>query len=253
MSNFGLNDAVALVTGGAQGLGRSVAREFAEHGANVVIADIADEQGSDTAEVLRESRIGDVQFVRTDVADPTACNALVETILEQFNGLDILVNNAAIREVVPATEVTDEQWKRHLDTVLGGAFYCCRAAIPHLQASARGRIVNILSIAVRQGHSVGAAPYTASKGGLLGLTRTLARELGDETLTVNAVSPATMRGSGLVEDFDEETISEIKSQYPNNKIPHVNEVAYIVSFLASERCQTMNGQTIEVNGGAFMS
>lgn len=252
MKYFNLQDRVAIITGGAQGLGKETAKLIASMGATVVSGDVSAKKNRKVAETLRKKTGGEVHPITVDVSNPESCNELVDETVNKFGGLDILINNASVRDLVDAKDVSNETWQKHVDVNLSGTFYCCRAALPHLETSDNGRIVNITSLAVRRGHSTGAAPYTASKAGVLGLTRTLASELGEETLTINAISPASMRGSGMLEDFSEETIEEITNQFPTNTIPNVDEVAFFVMVLCSPFARAINGQSFEINSAGYM-
>jgi 3-oxoacyl-[acyl-carrier protein] reductase len=215
----------ALVTGGSRGIGAAVSQRLGDDGWRV-------------ATLSRSG--GDVQ---ADVGDPQAVAAAFETVQERFGPVLVLVNNAGIREDGLAIRMSDEAWDSVLTTNLSGAFHCTRSALPSMMAARWGRIVNVSSVVAERGNS-GQANYAASKAGMLGLTRTIAREMARRGITCNAVTP------GLIEtDMTTEGVSEqLLSAVPAGRFGQPHEVAATVAFLCSPEAAYVNGATISVDG-----
>jgi 3-oxoacyl-[acyl-carrier protein] reductase len=215
----------ALVTGGSRGIGAAVSQRLQSDGWRV-------------ATLSRSS--GDV---RADVGDPQAVAAAFEAVQERFGPVLVLVNNAGIREDGLAIRMSDDAWDSVLTTNLSGAFHCTRSALPSMMAARWGRIVNVSSVVAERGNS-GQANYAASKAGMLGLTRTIAREMARRGITCNAVTP------GLIEtDMTAEGVSEqLLSSVPAGRFGQPHEVAATVAFLCSAEAAYVNGATISVDG-----
>ena len=257
-----LENRIALVTGGGRGIGRAIAMAFASEGAQVTVAARSFEQVEQVAREIADKFSTKALPVVCDVSDAASVERLFKDVNETFRrGPDILVNNAGIAESAPLTKTADELWQRHLAVNLSGSFYCMRAALPQMIERGWGRIVNIASIAGKTGAPYIAA-YSASKHGLLGLTRSAALEVASKGITVNAICPGyvdtemTMRGienitkkTGLSAD---QAMESIRKMSPQNRIIEPEEVAALALLLASEEGRGINGQAINVDGGTVL-
>ena len=240
---------VALVTGAGGGIGRATAVALAAEGARLVLGDIADLQ--ETAQAVFEA--GDLPAVsaKLDVTSRSDAEAAVARAIEQFGRLDILVNNAGIGRPAPLAEVTDELWDWILDVNLKGPFICSRAAAPHMGAG--GAIVNVASLAGRASSPVMACAYSASKAGLLGLTRHLAKELGPRGIRVTAVNPGVVMTSLVADNFPPEHLARTVETIPLGRPSQPEEVASVIVFLASDDAGYVTGASLDANGGIFMA
>jgi 3-oxoacyl-[acyl-carrier protein] reductase len=246
---------VAVVTGAGHGIGKAYARRLAQEGARVVIAELDGAAGENAATELRGNEL-EVMAVPTDVADAVSVQRMVDQTVKAYGGLDILVNNAAIFVTVPMSRSTFDQidpdeWDRMMKVNLKGVWFCCRAAVPVMRQRGYGKIVNISSGTVFKG-----APtrihYVTTKAGIVGFTRTLARELGADGITVNCIAP----GSTLSEtEPDEETLRFRTAAARERAISRVQEPEDLVgamAFFASPDSDFITGQTLLVDGGAVM-
>ena len=251
------------MTGGGRGIGRAVALLFAREGARVfVAARTASEVERVAAEVRAGRGDGAAAHAACDVADSASVAAAFERAREFFGaGPDILVNNAGIAESAKLSATTDEFWQRHLAVNLSGTFYCTRAALPEMAARGWGRIINVASIAGKTGAPYIAA-YTASKHGVLGLTRSAAVEVATKGVTVNAVCPGyveTDMTARAVENITaktgrsaEEAVEALKRLSPQHRLVTPEEVAALCLLLASDEGRGINGQAINVDGGSVL-
>jgi len=240
---------VALVTGGARGLGLAIASRLAAEGAAVAIADIDADAAESAAAGIAEAGAVAVA-VPVDVRDTVQVQAAVERTVQELGALDILVNNAGIFRDRRLDEMTDEDWDQVLDIDLRGPFLLCRAALPYLRSSRFGRIVNISSRAYLG--NPGQANYSAAKAGVVGLTRALSLELGRDGITVNAVAPG-MVDTALVRSHPkaDEVIERALRTTPLRRLGLPEDVAAAVAFLASDDAAYVTGDVIHVTGGKF--
>jgi 3-oxoacyl-[acyl-carrier protein] reductase len=242
---------VAVVTGAARGIGKAVATHLASEGATVVIADINAKAAGETAAEL-EAAGRTAMGCPLDVTNPAQVAAMVEAVLARYGRIDILVNNAGITRDALILRMKEEEWDQVLSVNLGGAFHCARAVLrPMLKQKQGGRIINIASVVGSMGNA-GQANYVASKAGLIGLTKALAREVASRSITVNAVSPGfieTEMTAGLPDNAKQAYLSQI----PLARFGTAAEVAAAVGFLASEGAGYITGQVIHVNGGMWSS
>jgi NAD(P)-dependent dehydrogenase (short-subunit alcohol dehydrogenase family) len=258
-----LADRTAFVTGGGRGIGRAIAVAFAREGARVfVVARTVAEVESVAAEIRAERGEESAAHAACDVADARSVVRAFEEAREFFGrGADVLVNNAGIAESAKFAETTDEFWQRHIAVNLSGTFYCMRAALPSMVERGWGRIVNVASIAGKTGAPYIAA-YSASKHGVLGLTRSVALEVAMKGVTVNAVCPGyvdTEMTARALENIEAKTgrtradaLDSIKRMSPQNRLVTSEEVAAVALLLASEDGRGITGQAINVDGGTVL-
>lgn len=244
-----LQDKIAVVTGSGQGIGRSIAMALAHQGADVVISDVVRETGEAVVKEI-EALGRRSMFIPCNVADPEDAKKLIDGTVEAYGRVDILVNNAGITRDGLAMRMSDQDWDLVLAINLKGPFNCSRAAMRPMMKQRSGRIINIASIVGVIGNA-GQANYSASKGGLISLTKTLARELASRNITVNAVAPGFIR-TKMTDVLEDKVKEALLSQIPMGKLGEAEDVANACLFLASDLAAYVTGQTINVNGGMAM-
>ena len=247
----------ALITGGGRGIGRAIALAFAREGIRIAVAARTAEQ---VEQVAQEIGNGAIALV-CDVADPESVNRMFSEMRERLGDADILVNNAGIAESATVVNTTDELWNKHLSINLSGTFYCTRAALPPMLKRRWGRVINIASIAGKTGAPYIAA-YSASKHGVLGLTKSIALEVATTGITVNAICPGYVdtemvtrgieRITSLTGRTAEEALDTLKKMSPQNRLVTPEEVAALALLLASDQGRGINGQGINVDGGTVL-
>jgi len=238
----------AIVTGSARGFGRAICRRLARGGAQVVAADINIPGAEETASLITRDG-GRALAVKVDVASAPSVEHMVETALTTFDDrVDILVNNAAIWTNVATEELREEDWDRIVDVNMKGVFLCCKAVIPIMKRQKRGHIVNIASIATRTGGTYAGIHYVASKGGVLAMTKKLAKELGQHGIVVNGINPGTGQTEMTV-DWPRSIIEGVIKNTPLGRLVQPEDIADTVAFLASDAARFVHGETVDVNGG----
>jgi len=239
---------VAIITGAARGLGRAVAARLLERGASVAV-NVRDRERAESA--ARE--LGPRAFaVEGDVSVEGVPDEIVRRTLERFGRIDILVNNAALPLTTRFEQLGAEEWRRALEVNLTAPFLLTKAVLPAMKAQQYGRIVNISSTAGRMVSTLGGAHYTASKTGLLGLTRAAAKELGKYGITVNAVCPGMIDTELTRESAADETLERLAAGYPVPRLGTALEVADLICFAASESAGYITGASLDINGGDLM-
>lgn len=250
----GLKGKVAIVTGGGHGIGRAYCLAFGGAGAKVVVADIDEPAAVKVAREVNSQTDVQSLSVKVDVADEASTQMMVKTILERFARIDILVNNAAIFATIPMNRggidsIDPAEWDRMMAVNLKGLFFCCRAVLPTMRQQKSGKIVNISSGTVLSG-SAGRIHYVTSKAGVIGFTRTLAREVGEYNINVNAIAP----GSTLSEENPTEEIIKMRQARLGDRalkrVQMPQDLVGTVLFLSSPLSDFMTGQTLAVDGGA---
>ena len=243
---------VAVVTGGSRGIGRAIAVALGRAGAKVVINYTAHEAAANEAAAAVAAAGGVAVTKRFDVADAAAVDAAFKEIVVAEGGLHILVNNAGIAVNTLVLGAKDADWKRAIDVNLNGTFHCCRSALRALmKAKETGRIINITSI-TGEGGSAGQAPYAAAKAGIIGLTKTLAKEYASRGVTVNAVSPGYIDTDMTATELPPERRAQLLKDIPLGRVGKPEEVAAAVAYLAGPGGAYVTGQVLRVNGGLLM-
>jgi 3-oxoacyl-[acyl-carrier protein] reductase len=244
-----LTGKVALVTGAAQGIGKAVAMLLAQRGADLIISDINLEKAEETSKEI--AVLGPrAMAIRANVAVVEEVEKMVQAIIERFGQIHILVNNAGIARDKLLLRMTEEDWDLVLDINLKGTFNCTKAVIRYMSKQRYGKIVNIASVVGEMGNA-GQANYSASKAGVIGFTKTIAREFASRGINVNAIAPGYIV-TPMTEVLPEKAKEDLKRMIPMERLGQPEDVAQAAFFLVSEASNYITGQVINVNGGIYM-
>lgn len=255
------HDSTAIITGGGSGIGQAIGVELAMHGHDIVIADI-DETAMEETQELIEAKGQTARAIRTDLGKEASVESTVQTALEEFGSIEILVNNAGIAgPTTPCEEVGTKEWDQTIDVNLTGPFTMCRSLLPQMKDAGYGRIVNIASVTGKR-PLVNRTPYATTKMGLIGFTRTLAAEVGKHDINVNAVCPGSVDGPRIKRVFEkqadtsgqtyDEVRSDVEAESPREELVKRENVAELVAFLCSNRADQITGQDINISAGKVM-
>ena len=247
---FELTGKTAVVTGGSRGIGRAICLKLAGQGANIVLNYAGNAAAAEETRAACEALGVRALAVQGDVADPAACNALIDTAIEAFGQVDILVCNAGITRDNLLMRMSDEEFQKVIDTNLKGTFHCMRAVIRPMMKKRRGRIISISSVVGLIGNA-GQINYAASKAGVIGMTRSLAREVASRGITVNAVAPGFIR-TDMTDVLSDAVKEGILRSIPLGKLGEAEDVANTVLFLASDEAAYITGQVLSADGGMAM-
>ena len=244
MNKFDLNNRVSVVTGGAQGFGLAIAKKFLDCGAEVIVWDIDKAALNKTQESIKSEKF------TTQIVDITNFNQVTKNIelITSKKNIDIFINNAGITGLNAGVwNYPVDEWQKVININLNAVFYCCKAVVPHMIKNNYGRIVNIASISGKEGNA-NASAYSSSKAGVIGLTKSLGKELADKNIAVNVVTPAGAK-TKIFDQMTKEHINYMLSKVPRNRFLEVDELASLVAWLASEENSFSTGAVFDISGG----
>ena len=244
MNKFDLNNRVSVVTGGAQGFGLAIAKIFLDCGAEVIVWDIDKAALNKTQESIKSEKF------TTQIVDITNFNQVTKNIelITSKKNIDIFINNAGITGLNAGVwNYPVDEWQKVININLNAVFYCCKAVVPHMIKNNYGRIVNIASISGKEGNA-NASAYSSSKAGVIGLTKSLGKELADKNIAVNVVTPAGAK-TRILDQMTKEHINYMLSKVPRNRFLEVDELASLVAWLASEENSFSTGAVFDISGG----
>jgi len=245
-----LKDRVAIITGGSRGIGLSIAKALAKEGAAIAIVDVLEEEAINAAKELTEEFHIKADSFKCDVSNFESTGKMIEEVKEAFGTIDILVNNAGITRDGLILRMNEKQWDSVLAVNLKGTFNCTRHVSPIMLRQKRGSIINIASVVGQMGNS-GQANYAASKAGMIGFTKTIARELAGKKIRSNAIAPGYIQ-TEMTENLPEAAQKELKKIIPMKQLGTPEDIAQTVLFLASDNSKYITGQVIAINGGMYM-
>jgi 2-dehydro-3-deoxy-L-rhamnonate dehydrogenase (NAD+) len=244
---YSLKNKVAIVTGAARGIGAAIAERFLKAEANVVIADADSTEAQKTARSLDPTG-GHSLVVTVDVTSLAQTQAMASSVVDRFATIDILVNNAGVAGPnKPLVDVSEEEWEKVSATNLKGVFLCCKAVLPAMLKNRYGRIVNVASIAGKEGNP-NLAPYSATKAGVICLTKALAKEVCTQGIYVNCITPAVI-DTPILRQVTQQQIDYMTSRIPMGRVGKPEEVAALIHFLASDDCSFTTGACVDISGG----
>ena len=241
---------MAVITGGAQGIGKAIALQFAAEGAKLVLSDIDEAAVQATAAQIAKEKGVETLGVKSNVSQFADCEKLVDASLDKFGRIDILINNAGITKDNLLMRMSDDEWDAVIAVNLKGVFNCTKAAIRPMMKARQGRIVNIASVVGQMGNA-GQANYSASKGGVIALTKTCAREFASRNILVNAIAPGFIR-TRMTDALTEEQKKKLLELIPLNRLGEPEDIAKVALFLCSEESTYITGHVVSVNGGMYI-
>ena len=244
MIKFNLSNRIAIVTGGAQGFGLAITKKFLDCGAEVIVWDIDKSALNRTQESIKNEKF------TTQIVDITNFNEVTKNIelITNKKNIDIFINNAGITGLNAGVwDYPVDEWQKVINVNLNSVFYCCKAVVPHMIKNNYGRIVNIASISGKEGNA-NASAYSSSKAGVIGLTKSLGKELADKNIAVNAVTPAGAK-TRILDQMTKEHVNFMLSKVPRNRFLEVDELASLVAWLASEENSFSTGAVFDISGG----
>lgn len=244
-----LENNVAIITGGARGIGKATARKFAEEGAGIAIWDIDTDAGAATVKEL-EKYGTKIRFYPVNTVDLEVTLAAAKQVVDDFGQIDILVNNAGITRDSSMKKMTEDQWKQVIDVNLTGVYHCTKAVSPYMLERGYGRILNASSIVGLYGN-FGQTNYVASKAGVIGMTKVWAREFGRKGVTVNAIAPGFIN-TEMMETVPQSYLDDLKAKTPVARLGEPEDIANAYAFLASSEAAFINGTTLSVDGGLVL-
>lgn len=244
-----LKDKVAIITGGANGIGLAAARRFVSEGAKVVMADFDEEAGRDQEKALRDEG-HDVTYMQVNVANRESVDGMIQQAVATYGTIDILINNAGITRDAILAKMDPADFQQVLDVNLTGVFHCTQAVLPYLIEKGKGKIINTSSVSGVYGN-VGQTNYAATKAAVVGMTKTWAKELGRKGINVNAVAPG-FTATAMVEKMPEKVIDQMKSVVALQRLGKPEDIANAYLFLASSESDYVHGHVLHVDGGIMM-
>ena len=240
-----LENKVVIITGAGSGIGKETALLFAKEGAKVVVADVNEKGGEETVAEIKKN--GDGFFVRLDVSNREQAKQMAKTVLEKYGKIDVLINNAGIVQDAFVSKMTEQQWDKVIDINLKGVFNCIQAVVDIMMNQGSGVIINTSSIVGLNGN-VGQVNYSATKAGLIGMTKTLAKELGRKGIRVNAVAPGFI-ATPMTAAVPEKILEMMKEKTPLRRLGEPKDIANAYLYLASDESNFVNGAVLSVDGG----
>ncbi|MGM0410120.1 MAG: 3-oxoacyl-[acyl-carrier-protein] reductase [Bacillota bacterium] len=247
-----LANKVAVITGSSRGIGKAIALKLAENGANIVLNYNSDSSKKYIEENLKkiENLGSEVIAVQADVSKMAEAKKLINETIDKFSKIDILVNNAGITKDNLLLRMKEKEWDKVMDVNLKGVFNCTKSTIRHMMKAKKGKIINLTSVVALKGNA-GQINYSASKAGVIGFTKSLARELASRNITANAIAPGFIK-TDMTDEISDKAKEELKTEIPLSRLGKGEDVAELVSFLASDKANYITGQVINVDGGMAM-
>lgn len=250
MIGMDFSNKVTIVTGSARGIGFEIARAFAQNGATVIVTDLSQENCDKAASELNVEFGVKTRGIATDVSKVEAVTAMIKTVMDEFGRIDVLVNNAGITRDNLTMRMSDDEWSSVINVNLNSVFYCSRAVMRPMLKQKYGRIVNIASVVGRMGNA-GQPNYAAAKAGVIGLTKTIAKEISAKGITCNAIAPGFIE-TEMIKSLPKEYLDNIISVVPQKRLGKPADVAHLALFLASDLSAHITGQVVNVDGGLMM-